>query len=330
MKDTMLAVVQEEAGGLLKIKEIPILGLKKNEVLVKMHYASINPSDLSFLQGSYAEKPDYPVVPGIEGSGEVIASGGGFLANLRKGKIVACTKSAHNSGTWAEYLITSASNVVPLPIGIETSAGASMLVNPLTAVAFVHLAKQGAHKVIYNNAAGGALGKMLVRLCTKNQIEIISEVRSESQAKDLENIGAKQIIDSSQPNYLEKMESVFSNLKPTLIFDAICGPKTNDLVRFAPQNSTIMPYANLSEDLSIYDSRLLLQKNIKINGFFLSNYNKEVGILKVLKNISQVKKLINNDLSTNLNKVISFKDANEAINEYRNNMSQGKILLRFQ
>ncbi|MBN2747548.1 MAG: zinc-binding dehydrogenase [Bacteroidales bacterium] len=330
MKETMLAVVQEEAGGLLKIKEIPIPQLKKGEVLVKMHYASINPSDLSFLQGSYAEKPEYPIVPGIEGSGEVVASGGGFLANLRKGKIVACTKSAHNSGTWAEYLITSASNVVPLPKGIESKSGASMLVNPLTAVSFIHLAKRGNHKVVYNNAAGGALGKMLVRLCTKNHIEIINEVRSESQAKDLKNIGAKHIIDSSKPNYLEEMESVFSSLKPTLLFDAICGSKTNDLIRFAPANSTLMPYANLSEDLSIYDSRLLLQKNIKISGFFLSNYNKEVGILKVLKNISQVKKLIDNDLTTNYQKVVSFKNVNEAINEYRNNMSQGKILLNFQ
>src|SRR5690606_38019070 len=109
------------------------------EVLVKMHAAPINPSDLAFLKGGYGIKRPFPTVPGFEGSGTVVAAGKGLLPKLWMGKTVACAASPKYNGTWAEYMVTGAGSCVPLSKNVSLDQGAMMFVNPMTALAFFDL-----------------------------------------------------------------------------------------------------------------------------------------------------------------------------------------------
>ena len=69
----------------LTIEEVDLEGPKKGEVLIKVEAAPLNPSDLYCMKGLYDEfdvfKFNYPTVPGWEGAGTVVASGGGMIAN---------------------------------------------------------------------------------------------------------------------------------------------------------------------------------------------------------------------------------------------------------
>jgi NADPH:quinone reductase len=325
----MKALVQYKPGGELIFEDIEKPKVGKGEVLVKMSFSPINPSDLSFLSGTYAEHPVYPSVAGIEGSGVVVEAGSGILPKMRMGKRVSCSKKTGKQGAWAEYMLTSGTNVVPISSQISLESAASLLVNPLTAVAFVDIAMRKKHKAIFNNAAGGALGKMLISLCKLHNIKLISTVRTESQVAALMSQGAEYVINTSDRDYKIQLANLIQKLNPTLFFDAIGGDEFLNIVEFAPKNSLVMPYANLSESNSYFNPRALLQKNIKIEGFFLGNYNHEMGIIKVLKNISIVKSLINNNLKSNIYKIVKPEQAAEAIEFYKGNMSNGKILISF-
>ena len=58
------------------------------EVLIKVECAVVNPIDINFVKGGREGKYEYPVAPGVEGSGTVIASGGGWYAWYLEGKRV--------------------------------------------------------------------------------------------------------------------------------------------------------------------------------------------------------------------------------------------------
>jgi NADPH2:quinone reductase len=328
-KEKMKAIIQKEQGGELFVEEQPIPKPQHGEVLVKMSYAPINPSDLSQLNGTYANNPQYPFIPGIEGSGKVIESGGGLIANLRKGKRVACTSAKGKGGTWAKYIVTPATNVIPLPRKTNNMQGAMLIVNPLTAIAFLQIAKKGKHKTIVNNAAASTLGKMLINLCKKEHINLINIVRKEKQADELEKNGAKYVLNSNDNDYSEKLTKLTKELGATLFLDAVGGAETSALIAAAPKNSTITLYANLSEEQLCVDSRVILQKNITINGFFLGNWTSEQNILKTLAAINKAKALLKNELHTNIHRTFAIDQVNDAIEYYKNNMSRGKVLLNF-
>ena len=117
----MRAVVLEEyhddvaaAIGGLKVRERPVPTPRRGQVLVRIEAAPCNPSDLLLLQGKYGTLKTLPTVPGWEGAGTVVASGGGLYGRWLVGKRVACAlRSSNRDGTWAEYFVANVERLYP-------------------------------------------------------------------------------------------------------------------------------------------------------------------------------------------------------------------------
>lgn len=98
----MKAIVLEGQEKLV-VKDVEIPVPKDGEVLVKMEASPINPSDIAFMKGVYGTKKPIPSIPGFEGSGTVVKSGGGMLGWYVEGKRVAVSSGQGYSGCYAEY-----------------------------------------------------------------------------------------------------------------------------------------------------------------------------------------------------------------------------------
>ena len=77
-------------------------------------------------------------------------------------------------------LRTSTSLAFPLDSSVSLEQGAMSVTNPLTAMAFLTLAKEGHCKAIVQTAAASALGQMINRLCKNKWIQMINIVRREA------------------------------------------------------------------------------------------------------------------------------------------------------
>jgi len=84
MKGFYSAIELERFGNTLVLKERSFRNLKSDEALIKVYCSPINPSDLMFIKGQYGNKPPeiFPIIPGLEGSGEIIAVGDHLDKNL--------------------------------------------------------------------------------------------------------------------------------------------------------------------------------------------------------------------------------------------------------
>ncbi|MCK4747763.1 MAG: zinc-binding dehydrogenase [Bacteroidales bacterium] len=324
--DMMQAVRQKEAGGKLELDSIPVPEPGPGEVLIRMHAAPINPSDLAVLSGNYLTRP-YPFTPGLEGSGLVVRSGGGLLPGMRSGKRVACTPNPGQDGTWAEYMKTSAMRSVPLPGSVGYKQGAMMLVNPMTAMAFIHMAKNGKHPAMVNNAAASALGKMLVRLCNRYSIPLINIVRKQDQTTDLKNMGASFVLNSSEENFEEDLKRLSGDLNATLFLDAVTGDLANILLRAAPRGTTLVTYARLSGDPVYLDPGMLIKEEKQVIGFQLGNWLQTKSLPFKLRFTGTVKKQLTDSLTTRINRSMDLEQVQEAIDLYIENMSAGKVVL---
>lgn len=325
--ESMQAAQLDEDGGKLNIREIPVPHPGPGEVLVRVAVSPINPSDLGFIEGGHGYEKTFPVVPGVEGSGTVVAAGSGFLAKLLVGRRVACAKSSTGDGAWAEYMLTRAAQCVPLKKNISFEQGAMLIVNPLTALVFIEILKQGRHAAFVNTAAASALGQMLVRLALKKDVPLINIVRRADQADLLFSMGAKYVLVSTDPDFKEKLSGLTHQLKATLILDAISGEFTSQLIDAAPDDSLVLLYSNLSREPARISPHSLWNHNIRVEGFFLGSWAPRQSILKILSLSFQVQNLVDTDLQVTINKRIPLSSVNDGLDLYVKNMTAGKVLL---
>ena len=218
-----------------------------DEVIVRVEASPINPSDLGLLLGpadmatlaggGTAEHPtltaaipparmgamgarlDQSMAVGNEGAGTVVLAGANVEGLL--GKKVGMLGGA----MYAQYRKIAARDCIVLPEGATAADGASMFVNPLTALSMVETLRMEGHKALVHTAAASNLGQMLNRVCIADGVPLVNIVRSEAQAAILREIGAKYIVDSSAPDFREKLTDAIAETGATLAFDAIGGGK---------------------------------------------------------------------------------------------------------
>lgn len=326
MPDMMKAIRQHESGGKLSIESLPRPEPGPGEVLVKMAAAPVNPSDLASITGSYMAR-SWPFTPGLEGSGTIVKAGGGLLARMRMGKRVACSPDAGGDGTWAEYMKCSVMKTVVLPPGLDLKQGSMMLVNPMTAMAFLRLFKEGGHHALVNNAAASSLGKMLIRLAADRAIPLISVVRKEKQVLELTEMGARHVLNSSNASFEDELRKLCAQLDATLILDAVTGRESRRLLNAAPDGSTLVAYARLSGEPMQADPSDLISYKKSIRGFQLGNWLENKSIPYKLRFLGEIKKEMSRSLYSHVNQTFSLEQHEEAIALYRANMSAGKVLL---
>src|ERR1700686_4382635 len=81
------------------------------------------------------------------------------------------------------------------------------------------------HKALVHTAAASNLGQMLNKICLRDGIGLVNIVRSAEQADILRKIGAKHIVDSTAPTFMDDLTTALVETGATIAFDAIGGGK---------------------------------------------------------------------------------------------------------
>jgi NADPH:quinone reductase-like Zn-dependent oxidoreductase len=233
----------------LSLAKVAIPEPGPDHVVVKVEASPINPSDLGLLtgpadlsqakaSGSGADikitapvpqtalpfltaRLDQSMPVGNEGAGTVIKAGSSEAAQKLMGKTV----SVIGGAMYTQYRLVKAADCQPLPEGTTAAEGASWFVNPLTALGMTETMKREGHKALVHTAAASNLGQMLNKICLKDGIGLVNIVRSAEQAKLLKGIGAKHVVDSTAPTFLEDLTQALVETGATIAFDAIGGGK---------------------------------------------------------------------------------------------------------
>jgi hypothetical protein len=168
-----------------------------------------------------AARLDESMPVGNEGAGVVIKTGSSDAAKALMGKTVAMIGGA----MYAQYRCLRVSECMPLPAGTTAAEGASCFVNPLTALGMTETMRREGHKALVHTAAASNLGQMLNKICLKDGIGLVNIVRSKEQADILHKIGAKHVLDSTSPTFMDGLTNALVETGATIAFDAIGGGK---------------------------------------------------------------------------------------------------------
>ena len=325
----MKAAVFDQTGTpseVLAVREVDAPVPTRGEVAIRMLTASINPSDLMYIRGNYGLRPKCPATPGFEGVGVVESSGGGFLANRYVGKRVVVLNDRR--GNWAEQTTALARQCIPVPTDFTDEQAATFFVNPATALAitsYVFRIPKGAW--LLQTAAGSALGKMVIRLGKSNGFRTVNVVRRPEQIDELKKLGADEVV--LEADIFENRVRSLGDEGVPFVMDAVGGETGTRAVSCLASGGRAILYGLLSGEPISLDPRFLITGSKSIQGFWLGDWIKTLGIARKLMLIRRIRSLIRTGmLATDVGQTYSLDQVNEAVRKAEEPGRGGKVLLR--
>lgn len=301
---------------------------KSGQVLIRTSLASINPSDVMFIKGLYGQPRVEGHPAGFEGVGEVVASGGGFMANRLKGKRVAFVASP--SGSWAEYAVAEAATCIPLRSDVRDEDGAAMIVNPLTAYAMFDIVKQYKSKAFVMSAASSQLCKLIAGLAKDEGYRAIGIVRRDEQIAHLKELGAAHVLNSVAPGFGAELRAVLKDEKPRIFLDAVTGTVAAKIFHEMGRKSRWIVYGRLDDksDTTLAEPGQLIFMDKHIEGFWLVKWMRETSLLRKLSVIRTVQsRFASGAWQTEVAAKIPLRDAHGKLPAALEGANEGKVYL---
>ena len=337
----------------LSLVNVPTPEPAEDEVVVRVEAAPINPSDLGLLIGpadmasaTVSGSKDSPVITarmpeaamrmmaarldqslpvGNEGAGTVIKTGSSDAAKALMGKTV----SAIGGAMYSQYRVMKVRDVMELPAGTTAADGASWFVNPLTALGMTETMRRENHKALVHTAAASNLGQMLNKICIKDGIGLVNIVRSPEQAAILKKIGAKHVVDSTAPTFMDDLTNALVETGATIAFDAIGGGKLASQILTAMEiaaNKTAKEYSrygsNVFKQVYIYGSLDTRPTELtrafgltwSVSGWLLTPFLQNIGPAEIGRLRQRVASELKTTFASHYTKVVSLAETLDPAN----------------
>ena len=255
----------------LQVREIELQKPKSREVIVKLRYSGVNPSDAKARAGNRPGifKPEYSlVIPHSDGSG-VIEDVGSELDKSLIGKRVWVRNGQWKRpfGTAAEYITIALENLIEMPSEMSFKDGATMGIPGLTAAYGIFGSGEVLGKTLLISGGMGAVGHLAVQLAKWGGAKVIA-TGSKSSCKTILNLGADYFFDYSS----DKLASQIKEVAPEgidRVVEVEFGINLNWLHEVLKPNGTLAVYGSSKEMKPIIPFGLYLFKAIKIDIFLI-------------------------------------------------------------
>jgi NADPH:quinone reductase-like Zn-dependent oxidoreductase len=238
----------------MKIEEVENPHISADQVLVRVHYSSVNPVDWKIRNGSLRllTGSKFPMRLGFDIAGEVIETGPS-VTKFRKGDRVFGMLHYKQRGAYAEYTCIDEDKIALIPESLDFKEAAAVPLAALTAYQALHYKGgiESGKRVLVKGASGG-VGSFAVQIA-KARGAVVTGVCRTDNVELVKSLGADRVIDYRKEDFAQLPD------KYDILFDAV-GKRTFFGIRkrLAPSGCYITTLPNKSSDiLSFFLTSLL-------------------------------------------------------------------------
>lgn len=241
----------------LVLREQPLPQPGPGEVRLALILSPIHTHDLELVRGEYGHRPALPFTPGSEALGRIDALGPG-VRHLRVGQRVAV---AGVNGTWSECFLADARRVVPVPDALPDEAACQLLAMPLSASMLVDELALRPGDWMIQNAANGAVGRIVNVLAQRRGAQVINLVRSAAAAQALRAAGCPHALCSEDPHWPEQVAQITQGAALLRAVDSLGGDAPNQLLGVMSAGGTLISFGSaVSLTLNLHVDQLLYRQ----------------------------------------------------------------------
>jgi NADPH:quinone reductase-like Zn-dependent oxidoreductase len=207
---------------------------------------------------------------------------------------------------------------------------ATFFVNPASALIITRYVLQvppGAW--LLQTAAGSALGRMVIRLGQQDGFRTINVVRRREQAEELLRLGGTATICTADEDLLVQTHALTGGAGVPFAIDAVGGATGSQVLATLGRGGRMLVYGALAGQTMTIDPRVLLVGQKRVEGFWLSEWARDQGVLTLLLLFRKLNKFLKTGvLTTEVGATFPLDDIKAAVRQAAQPSRQGKVLLR--
>ena len=215
-----------------------IPALEKGKVLVGVKSIGLNYADIFAIMGLYSATPKGPFIPGLEFSGEVLASDSrDFFPGQ---KVMGVTRF----GGYDSHIVADPDYLFPLPTGWSYEEGAAFPVQTFTAYYALHtLGNLRIGQTVLIHSAAGGVGLQANRIAKKSGAFTIGVVGSESKVELLRQEGFDKMIVRGK-NFRRDLRNALGERPLNLVLEATGGKYFRDSYHLLAPMGRLVAYGS--------------------------------------------------------------------------------------
>jgi NADPH2:quinone reductase len=214
----MKAIQISQTGGpeVLSLVELPIPVPGPGQVLIRVEATGVNFIEVYFRKGTY--KAALPLTLGSEAAGTIEELGPG-VNGFKPGDAVA---SVNVQGSYAEYALVPAAQLVKLPDGLTPEQGAAAMLQGMTAhyLAYSTFPLKAGDTCLVHAAAGG-VGLLLTQMAARIGARVIATVSTEAKAALAREAGATETINYNEQDFEAEVKRITGGKGVDVVYDSV-------------------------------------------------------------------------------------------------------------
>lgn len=230
------------------------------EVLVRLHFSGVNPTDIKSRGGVLGRGKAFDrIVPHHDGAGIVEATGDGVPSTLVGQPVwVFCAQHERPFGTASQYITIGQQFISPLPAGVSFEVGACLGIPAMTAWNAVLGSGPVNGRTVLVTGGAGAVGHYAVQIARRQGALVIATISSSEKAQYALQGGAHHAIDYRTTDAADQILAATSGRGVDLCVDVDTTANARLASRVMALGGKIASYGSrqLTADVPVRDLRL--------------------------------------------------------------------------
>lgn len=316
----------------LKLGDWPQPVPTANEVLIKIHAASVNPLDLRLQQGEFRLilSLKLPLILGSDMAGTVVAVGSA-VNDFKVGDEVYAKTDDSWAGTFAEFITLKATAVALKPKSLSMQQAAALPLVALTAwQALVQIAQLERGQKVLVHAGSGGVGSIAIQLA-KYIGAHVATTTSSSNIEWVKALGADIVIDYKNTDFTDLICNY------DMVLDTQGGEVLKKSLQVLKRGGRIVsisgpPDAGFALDIQ---AGWLLRRIIPLLSYSIRKKAKKLGLSYTFlfmkpsgTQLAKITELVDDGhIHPVLDKVYPFQKTREALSYVKTGRSKGKVVV---
>ena len=248
----------------LHVEERPLPEPGEGQVRLRIVLSPIHNHDLWTVRGTYGFTPALPAPSGTEALGVVDALGAG-VQHLTIGQRVA---TGGTFGAWAEYIVADAAGLVPVPDVLPDEVAAQLVSMPFSTITLLDFLGVRQGEWIVQNAANGAVGRMLAQLGAARGVNVIGLVRRSAGVDELRAQGIERVIATDQDGWEQQVADLTGGASIVAGIDSVGGTSAGQVLSLLAEGGTLVAFGAMDSPIMEISSSDVIFKQATVKGFW--------------------------------------------------------------